>query len=150
MGDSGWDYIQAFEVDLSTTMDALRRRVFDEGDYFWFDEVPRPATLAELDALFTEEPDFEDPDFDLVIDITTSGTHSILDVRTMGGRFGIRPLTGAEAEALFGTATPHAQEFERADIGGFAADRRGAGYCVALHDALGNVEAVGFWGISGD
>jgi hypothetical protein len=150
MGASGWDYIQPFDTDLQTTLNALRRRVFDEGEYFWFDSVPRPATLAELDAMFADEPDFEGPDFDTLIDVAATGTHSILDVRTVGPRGHIQQLNEADTAALFGTATPSTEDFQRADLYRVASGRWSGGFCVALHDPRGNVAAVGFWGISGD
>jgi hypothetical protein len=51
MGASGWDYIEPFDTDLATTLANLRKRVFEEDGYFWFESIPKPATLAELDAL---------------------------------------------------------------------------------------------------
>lgn len=93
MGASGWDYIEPFDTDLATTLANLRRRVFDEGDYFWFDSIPKPATFAELEGLFAEiaaltpdEIDYEDPRIIQLADIASSGTHSILDMSAVGAR----------------------------------------------------------------
>ena len=143
-------YIQPFDTDLQTTLDALRRRVFDENDYFWFDSVPRPATLAELDAMFTDEPDFESPEFDILVDVVTSGTHSILDARTAGPRGDIQPLNEMEAVALFGIARPCGKDFERVDLGQHTPDRWNGGSCIALYDPQGSVTSIGFWGATGD
>src|SRR4051812_15279752 len=150
MGASGWDYTQPFDTDLQTTLNALRRRVFDEGTYFWFDSVPRPASLAELDEMFSSEPDFESPDFETLLDVVGSGTHSILDVRTVGPRGDVQPLNEADTVALFSTTTPSSQDFGCVDLYRLTSGRWSGGFCVALHTPGGDVEAVGFWGISGD
>ena len=157
MGASGWDYVQPFDTDLATTFAALRQRIFTEGHYFWFDSIARPATLADLDALcaddpmdmFDGEPDFDSPEFHTRIDIATAGTHSILDVHTVGRRADVEPLTAQETLELFGTCSPTTAIFEAADLHQMLPEKWG-GFCVELHDSSGAVEAIAFWGCSGD
>jgi hypothetical protein len=159
MGASGWDYIEPFDTDLATTLANLRKRVFEEDGYFWFESIPKPATLAELDALlqqdeddlFDGELDFDSPEFQQLMDLATTGTHSVLDARGVGGRGSIRIVPPAAVEALFGSPQPSRADFERAPEGqrmDVLGDYTGA--CVQLHDATGAVTEVGFWGISGD
>jgi hypothetical protein len=159
MGASGWDYIEPFDTDLATTLANLRRRVFDEGDYFWFDSISKPGTLAEFDGLFAElnsmSPDgvdLEDPRIIELADIASSGTHSVLDAPTVGGRDGdIRIVPVAQVEALFGSSQPSRADFERLpERQRIEALSDCIGACVQLHDESGAVTEVAFWGISGD
>lgn len=154
MGASGWDYVQPFDTDLATTLTNLRRRVFEEEDFSWYDSIPKPATLADLDALLADdpmdgEPDFDSPAFQQLIDVAITGTHSILDARTLGPRGDIQPLTEQQALQLFGTCSPTAAVFEETDLNEMSA-QGWTGYCVRLHDDSGAVTAIGFWGASGD
>lgn len=152
MGASGWEYIQPFESDVQTTLAALRQRIFTGGDYAWYDSFARPATLADWDAMCAAEPDFEDPGFEDLMDIVGSGTASILDVHTVGSGQGkdIEPAAAADILMLFGTATPTRADFDRADLYKVVPEKWNGGYYVNLHDAAGAVEAIGFWGASGD
>ena len=158
MGASGWDYIEPFDTDLTTTLANLRRRVFVDDDYFWFDSIPKPATFDELEALFAEiaaltpdEIDYEDPRMILLADIASSGTHSILDMDAVGAGGPIKPLPAGEAEALFGTARPTRADFDRVGEGRWAeVESRWTGVCVQLHDDSGAITEVAFWGSSGD
>lgn len=158
MGASGWDYIEPFDTDLATTLANLRRRVFDEGDYFWFDSIPKPATFAELEGLFAEiaaltpdEIDYEDPRIIQLADIASSGTHSILDMSAVGARGPITSLPAGEAEALFSTAQPTRADFDRVGEGRWVeVEGRWSGACVQLHDDSGTATEVAFWGVSGD
>ncbi|MEY9927925.1 hypothetical protein ABH926_002559 [Catenulispora sp. GP43] len=158
MGASGWDYIEPFDTDLATTLANLRRRVFDEDDYFWFDSIPKPATFAELEALFAEiaalelgENDYDDPRIIELTDIASSGTHSILDAGGIGSRGGIRVVPAEQAEAVFGSPQPSRADFERMTMNQQIDVLNGSiGACVQLHDDSGAVTEVAFWGISGD
>ncbi|NUP49910.1 MAG: hypothetical protein HOW97_21745 [Catenulispora sp.] len=150
MGASGWEYIQPFDTDVQTTFAALRQQTFDEGHYAWYDDVPRPATLADWDAMCADEPDFNDPDFERVMDIVASGTASILDVHSVGPRGDIEPLAEQQTLALFGTCAPSAAVFKATDLNEMTSDKWNGGFCVNLHDDSGTVTAIGFWGASGD
>jgi hypothetical protein len=159
MGASEWDYVEPFDTDLPTTLANLRRRVFDGRDYFWHESIPRPGTLADLDGLFTEiietlspgEIDYDDPRIIQLADIASSGTHSILDMRTVGDRGPITVLPRGEAEALFGAAKPSRADLERVGKGKWIEiESRWTGVCVPLHDESGTVTEVAFWGCSGD
>lgn len=159
MGASAWDYIEPFDTDLATTLANLRQRTFAEGHYHWPASNPEPATLAEMDALFTEitktlspgEIDYDDPRVLMLVNIATSGTHSVLDLRSVGDRGSIIPLPEGEAEALFGTPEPTRADFDRVGDGKWIeVEGSWSGVCVPLHDASGAVTEVAFWGISGD
>lgn len=152
MGASGWEYIQPFVTDVTATLAALRQRIFDEGDYFWYDSLARPATLADWDAMCASKPDDDDPDFETLMEVVASGTASILDVHTVGRgmNYDVEPVSDGDALTLFGTVTPTRADFESADLGTVVPDKWNGGFYANLYDAAGSVEAVGFWGASGD
>jgi hypothetical protein len=162
MGASGWDYIEPFDTDLATTLANLRRRVFDEGAFVWYDAIPRPARIADLDALFDEigemsedlsgSPfDAADPRSITMIDLAACGTHSILDVRTVGPRGDVQVMPEVRVVELFGSAQPSRADFERvADRVFDEIEDSWNGLCVVLHDETGTRTEVAFWGISGD
>jgi hypothetical protein len=159
MGASWWSYVTRYHGDVAAALRELQERVFDEGDYYWWDEFgdyePRPTSVDQIRT---------DPER------WTSGTHSILDidraVDTTDPRNGVsstdhgtvRPLAAASAARLFGTARPSRAQFE-----GLAGDHanprhnefisevraRWTGCYVLLYDGDTPAE-VGFWGYSGD
>ncbi|CCH19304.1 hypothetical protein [Micromonospora lupini] len=147
MGASAWSYFVAYQPDLDEALDALRDKVFAEGDYWWAhgaipssasDYPNRPATLAEL---FNDEL------------VQESGTHSILDVYRVldeGERpdFGtVQPVNAAEALRHAGTERLTREHVDA--IEGLA-ERNWFGRCAVLHDAQGKPEEIYFWGFSGD
>jgi hypothetical protein len=150
MGASGWEYIQPFDTDPQTTFAALRQQIFDEGHYYWSDAIARPATLADWDALCAHETDYEDPDFEVLMEVVGGGTASILDVHSIGLRGDIEPVTAQQTLELFGTCHPTREMFEETELGRFTSDKWHGGFYVELHDDSGAVEAIGFWGASGD
>ena len=153
MGASGWEYIEPFDTDLATTLANLRQRVFEEDDYFWHDSLPKPATLAELDTMdmFEGEPDFDDPEFQILIEMRFAGTHSVLDALSVGSGGDISIMTPARVAALVGSPQPSRAEFDRVpEARKVEALRGGLGACVPLHDESGAMTEVAFWGISGD
>ncbi|TNH30385.1 hypothetical protein FHG89_07655 [Micromonospora orduensis] len=148
MGASGWSYVVAYQPDLDEALDALRDRVFAEGDYWWAggEDVPnaasdypdRPATMKEL---FDDEA------------VQESGTHSILDVYRVLNEgetpdFGtVEPVSAAEARRLTGT-----ERLTREHLGVLKGieTRSWFGRCAVLHDAQGAPQEIYFWGFSGD
>ncbi|WP_328415886.1 hypothetical protein OG470_24710 [Micromonospora sp. NBC_00389] len=147
MGASGWSYVVAYQPDLDAALDALRDKVFAEGDYWWArGEIPnsakdyddRPTTMEEL---FNDEA------------VQESGTHSILDVYRVlsdGERpdYGtVEPVSAAEALRLTGT-----ERLTREHLGIIKdlAERSWFGRCAVLHDVQGRPEEIYFWGYSGD
>ena len=143
MGASEWNYRVPYQEDLTAALRELRQKAFAEGDYLWEGkELPRPASLAELEA---------DPD----PAIWEEGLHSILDVfdvvdgDTPAGSleaFGaIRPVTEAELAPL-GIGKPTA-----ADLAALhTLMTRGGGRCAVLHDADGRPVELYFFGATGD
>jgi len=151
LGASGWQYVveapEGWPVDLATALARLRAQVLADGDFFWDGTSeqhigPRPASLAELEALRETEEFWE------------IGTHSILDLdRVIGSdepprEAAVRPLTLPEAVQLFGTTTPSPAQFASTDVFE-TVDERWTGRCQVLYDGGRPVE-VAFWGFSGD
>jgi hypothetical protein len=155
MGASGWEYVVPYQQDLGAALDALRRTVFEAGDYlkpsYYGDvfDLPDPAILEDL----VEQEQYGEF-------MGTSGTHSIIDVLTVipadsaGNDFGaIRPLTDAECAELFGAAQP-----ARADYEPMAGSQRLHDYVTggswtgraAVLWADGAPAEIVFWGYSGD
>jgi hypothetical protein len=71
MGASAWDYVVRYQADLAAALDALRRRVFDEGSYISPTSYGLVAPTS-VEALCQEEYYWEF--------MGTYGTHSIIDV----------------------------------------------------------------------
>lgn len=110
MGASGWDYLCDHDHDVSAALERLRRKVFDDGDYFpramnpeyaaATGRAPMPHAPPSISALLAMQGD--------------EGTHSILDIRhgvsatPRGGA--VSPLTEAQRVEQFGTATPSCEE----------------------------------------
>ena len=67
MGASLWSYMVDYQKDVQSALDALRERVFGEGEYYLPAGWPRPDTI---DALYDED------------EFYNVGTHTILDVRS--------------------------------------------------------------------
>jgi hypothetical protein len=160
MGASGWDCIEPYSGDLQSAYAAVRERVFLEEHYFWYDSTPRPASLAALDGLLADrEPEFDEnggitEEYEFLIDLATTGTHSILDTRSISvaDATDITLLTEDEMDYVFGTNRPTRGDFEARDsyrsievIG----DRWNGGKCVLLYNEAGEAVEVAFWGISG-
>jgi hypothetical protein len=147
VGASGWSYFVAYQPDLNTALDALRHKVFTEGDYWWaHGEMGKPASA------YDDRPATVD---DLLGDewVQEAGTHSILDMSYVladGEQpdYGtVQPVTSAEALQYAGT-----ELLTRDHIGAIddLAERRWFGRCAILHDAHGHPEEIYFWGFSGD
>lgn len=154
MGASAWEYAVPYQADLGAALAALRRQVFDAGDYlkpsFYGVNggplgVPDPGSL---DDLYTE-PYWEY--------MGTSGTHSVIDVNTVVPAddvddFGtVRPLRDYECVLLFGTDRPGRQEYEA--LAGSerlleCVTERWTGRAVVLWKDGQPAEIV-FWGYSG-
>ncbi|WP_239516081.1 MULTISPECIES: hypothetical protein [unclassified Streptomyces] len=146
VGASGWEYYVPYQEDLGAALDALRRRVFETGDYYWDPDAEddggkprgRPSTLAEL---------WEDER------VQEEGTHSILDMHRMlrpgeePDYCTVQPVQPLEARRLARTDRP-----TRAHINALEplAARSWFGRCAVLHDAGGRPEEIYFWGFSGD
>jgi len=142
-----------------TTMVAAQEQVLASGDFLWpwddldpDDVVPRPTTMAELNAAKNTETFWE------------AGTHSILDVdRVIGGdddQIGaIRALDGDELNKWFGTIEPSLEDFQRIPMWtqemnetGTLSDlteTRWTGRSLVLYRDNKPDEVV-FWGFSGD
>ena len=140
MGASQWRYITPYGADLEVVVARLHQQVFHNHDYYWPVDPDSDSWEPEWP---TSMADLNDAD----------GTHSILDITTVIGAgdpdgFGtLRPLTAAERQQRFGTATPTPTDFDR-----HRADTapRWSGYAVVLHDPEGQPTHIGIWGVSGD
>jgi hypothetical protein len=147
MGASFWSYFVPYRADLGGALQALREKVFAEGDYYWVrgndwtpaeERRPPPQTMAEL---FADEW------------VREAGTHSILDVDRLIGPdespdYGtVRPVSAAEARERVGVdrvTRDHIGVIDGSD------DGRWTGRCVVLHDERGQPQEIYFWGHSGD
>ncbi|MFF3754135.1 hypothetical protein ACFYYH_27340 [Streptomyces sp. NPDC002018] len=128
-----------YQEDLGTAFEELRRKVFEERDYYWDQEDgPRPGTLEEL---------WEDES------VQESGTHSILDIFRIAGpgeypEDGVLiPVPEDEALRVLGTSKPTRSDVPAFEAFGF---ERWQGRCVVLHDGRGEPREIYFWGASGD
>ena len=116
MGGEPWFHVAPYQSDIPAALEALRQRVFAEGEYRGSDA--EPATIEEA---------LENMDAD--------GTASILDIDHVAGSpepTGVTVLSPAEAKQYFGTERPTRADIERADqfwddIG------RGESVCVVLY-----------------
>jgi hypothetical protein len=148
MGASGWEYYVPYRSDLQAALDELRRRVLDDGDYWW-------AVPYEFGKSAREYPNRPRTEDELWADeaVQESGTHSILDVShvvTAGDApdFGtVQPVTEAEAVERLGVA-----KLTRSHVAALQslAAERWSGRCAVLHDATGEPSEIYFWGSSGD
>jgi hypothetical protein len=180
VGASSWDYRVTHAGSVEATLIALQEQILESGEYLWpwdleyrnpsylaFMErfrresgmpamppregVPRPSSLAGLNAVKEETEEFWD-----------EGTHSILDIERVataeddGNPFGtIHPLTPAELAEVFGTSQPSAADFDRVHqpgAGGRLLDlrvERWTGRSVVIYKD-GVPAEVFFWGFSGD
>jgi hypothetical protein len=117
MGGEPWFHVAPYQSDVPAALEALRQRVFAEGEYRGSDA--EPATIEEA---------LENMDAD--------GTASILDidhVATSPEPTGVTVLTPPEAKQYFGTERPTRANVEKADqfwddIG------RGEAVCVVLYN----------------
>lgn len=147
MGASGWDYSVPYQEDLGGAFDALRRKVFEERDYYWgpggdwrpeAERLPWPETEEELWAHELVQHD---------------GTHSILDIFRIIGPgeepdySTMKQVTEEEALRVLGArklTRAHVPRFEEFD------HWRWYGRCAVLHDDRGEPQEIYFWGFSGD
>lgn len=175
MGASRWSYFVAYQPDPRAAFDALRARVFAEGDYWWAvagewqksarDYPDRPRTIEDL---FAQEA------------VQEAGTHSILDMERMlpagetpnygwltamatvtspydlGRLFAehnmpeygtVALVTAAETLEYAGVEKLTREHLDDIDL---LVKYRGFGRCVVLHDATGTPTEFYFWGFSGD
>lgn len=114
MGGHPWFYFVAFEPDINSALQKLRRREFEAGRYnpaMDFPEFPvnedAPAPGAQHDSI---DEAIEDADAD--------GTRSILDMMTVAESAdfnAVAPVPDDELMELFGTAKPSREMIEESD-----------------------------------
>jgi hypothetical protein len=179
VGASGWDYRVAYAGSVEATLIALQEQVLESREYLWpwdldyrnpsylahraqfleqfgvpedarMGTIPRPSSLAGLNAVKEGNEEFWD-----------EGTHSILDVDRViaaesDDQFGaIYPLTPAELTDVFGTLRPSAAEFDhvyqpgpKGPLDDLLGERwTGRSLVIYKDDAPAEVF---FWGFSGD
>ncbi|WP_205326868.1 hypothetical protein [Glycomyces sp. YM15] len=153
MGSSSWDYTVKWEGSIEATFAKLRRDTFEAGGFYWpwvegDPENAKPRSLAEWDGskYGNDYP----------------GAHSIVDIREVVSGVELDDLlpqqslalTSDELVALFGSATPTIEDWERAggekaeELWEYEADRDSARHLVLWGE--GGPEQVVFWGHSGD
>jgi hypothetical protein len=173
VGASGWDYRAPYAGSVAATLIAVQEQVLLGDEYIWpwesfdpeeVDEVPRPSSLADLNAakqieMFWEEGTHSILDMDRVID-AGAGAGAGADDDDAGAdddaEFGaIRPLSPAELSEVFGSPQPSAADFERVyqpgpsgPLGELMAERWTGRSLVIYKD--GTPAEVHFWGFSGD
>ncbi|GIE86427.1 hypothetical protein [Actinoplanes regularis] len=148
MGASGWSYYVAYQPDLGQALDDLRKKVFDEGDYWWAE----PYEFGKSAMDFPNRPRME-KDLWASEAVKESGTHSILDVRRVlqpGEKpdYGtVEPVSEQEARECAGVT-----KLTRAHVTAIdnLVEHRWSGRCAVLHDDAGNPSELYFWGWSGD
>jgi len=117
MGGEPWHHVAPYQPDIPSALEALRRRVFADGDYRGSDA--EPASIEEA---------LENMDAD--------GTASILDIDHVADHpepMGVTVLTPSEAKEYFGTERPTRADVEQADD--FWEDiGRGEARCVVLYN----------------
>jgi hypothetical protein len=135
-----------YNPDLGQVLAALRKRVFDNQEYYLLpDDDGWPTTMDEL---WADE------------EVQYSGTHSILDIATVIGPddpdgYGtLRPLRRDELLRYFGTVEPSRATFDHAyarrdDDALITHGQRWSGYSTTLHDRRTPTE-IAIWGFSGD
>jgi hypothetical protein len=117
MGAEPWFHVAPYQSDIPAALEALRQRVFAEGEYRGSEEDP--ASIEEA---------LENMDAD--------GTASILDIDHVAEEpepTGLTVLAPADAKRYFGTEWPTRADVEQAedfweDIG------RGEAVCVVLYN----------------
>lgn len=95
MGASGWSYHTPWSDDLHEALQRLRAEVFAEGAYNkWWQQFG--------------DPNLEASTIDEALELAdTEGTHSILDISSIGAGFGCAtPLTDELLLEAFDTTTP--------------------------------------------
>ena len=117
MGGEPWFHVAPYQSDIPAALEALRQRVFAEGEYRGSDD--EPSSIEEA---------LENMDAD--------GTASILDIDHVANHpepTGVTVLSPADAKQYFGTERPSRADVERADQ--FWEDiGRGEAVCVVLYN----------------
>jgi hypothetical protein len=162
MGASEWAYVAPYRGDVDASLHELQRRVFQDGEYYWFweqypgdDPLPRPAAI---DGIWETET------------MRETGTHSILDVDrvlattdppvrlSVNDYATVRPLAAERVWHHFGTYRPGRAQFEALAFNHETPGNRdfmeelkvrSAGLYILLYEGDA-VTDVGFWGYSGD
>ena len=160
MGASGWSYLVLYQPDINKALQELRRKVFEDGDYYkpieWYkllyargilnekglndrlrklESEPQPKTIQELIQLRGHE-----------------GTHSIIDIEGVSSVPGfkiISPLTPLEFTDIFGTDGPtHEMIKQKAEELQVLRDQWQGIYVVVYKNGL--PDEIFFTGFSGD
>jgi hypothetical protein len=169
MGASSWQYRVPHTGSVEETLIRLQEQILAGNDYLWpwggeengpdpdedffemeqGEDVPRPSSLAELNAAKEIDEFWEE------------GTHTILDISrviTAGDDEdgAIRLLTPEELNRVFGTGQPSAADFGRVYLDnwwtgplGDLLGERWTGRGLVIYED-GAAAEVFFWGASGD
>ncbi|HZV35558.1 MAG TPA: hypothetical protein VFB72_13375 [Verrucomicrobiae bacterium] len=127
MGASGWNYFTPYQEDVENALQALRKEVFEKGEYGQssalkssdFDSLPPELKFAFEGMRDLDEEKFGSKEFDsieeLLEEAAEDGTHSILDIARTAKEPEFAVAWPAPKEAIirvYGTARPTRSEIE--------------------------------------
>jgi hypothetical protein len=137
MGASAWSYWVPYRDDVDAALQALRRDVFERGEYY----RATPQAPQSLEQLLERGGE--------------SGTHSIIDVASVAPAVtlgAVAPLPADEVAGLFGSERPTRADIETNFAGVMdVVEQRGrwtGSYLVAYRN--GEPDELHFFGMSGD
>jgi hypothetical protein len=151
MGASSWVYAVDYQPDTGAALEALRRQVFDAGDYFPRSVNPDYAAVTGRQPMEANPPSIDD----LLETQAEEGTHSILDICdgiSAEQAFGTAsPLSAEQSLAAFGTVRPDCARIEEWLAGGayFTVRERWSGVYVICY-RNDQPHQIHFAGFSGD
>jgi hypothetical protein len=151
MGGSEWSYTVDFQDDVAATLEALREKVFQDGDYYPRSINSDYAERMGITPLLANPPSIDD----LLTMQEYEGTHSILDlydgVSAEPEAGTASPLTDDQLRERFGTRTPTCRQVhEWIETEEYVAirDRGEAVYMICYLDDAPH--QVFFGGVTGD
>jgi hypothetical protein len=131
MGATGWSYFVPYQPNLDAALQQLRQHVFTDGMFEGHPDYHKQL-LEGLRPFLTSEEIWQSETYihDLEACLPTSiehalelckgsGTHSILDIRTISEQPEFEtasPLNPSQLEEIFGTITPTYEQFRQSDI----------------------------------
>ena len=163
MGASGWSYFAPYQRDAFAALEALRWKVFREGDYVKTSQVCLDFD-AFIDGLHLHDDEhslgmWEAWYAEVVEELRehvgspdalrwhngSEGTHSIIDIAKQSQ---LHELPSATVKQLFGTTNPTRDDVTRVDVIASAVGRNHCSHFTVYKD--GAPSELFFFGFSGD